>query len=996
MRQTQHGNVSTVFLSIANSMSSSQQLETSDIEPLLTLEHSQQPIVLLVEDCLEDRETIKRYLLGARQERYKIFEASDVEEGLELYQQCQPDVVLLDYRLPDSDGLEFLEQIQQDGSQNHPPVVLLTGQDNSRVAVAAMKAGVCDYLVKGQLAPGQLRTVVNCAIENARLRAQLQQERADRDRQIEQEKLIAQIANQIHSRLRIDEILDITVSQVRQFLKCDRVFIYRFEPDWMRAVIAESIGDGWLSMMNAQVKDASLREMCVEYARLRRIKVIADIDNADLTERHVELLKRLQIRARLAVPIWQENSLWGLLVADRCSGSRSWLSQEIELLEQLTTQVGIAIAQARLYERLQIELADRLYAEKALSQSQETIRRQLSEIESIYQTAPIGLCFIDTDLRFVRINEQLAQINGLPVSEHIGHTLREILPEMADSLEPLYRQVIESGEPILNLEVSGTNRAQPGIERDWLVSYHPQKDESDRVLGVNVMVQEITERKKTEIALRDSERRYASLANLSPVGIWRSDLDGNVIYVNDRCCEIIGLSLLESLGTNWAMALHPDDRDRVLQLWRQALEDHLPCHSEHRFIHADGSIRWVIASASAETDEENRVIGYIGTITDISDRKIAEEALRQANDNLQTLIDASPLPIVEIALDTTVLLWNPAAEKLFGWKAQEVLGKPLSIVPDEKIEECCMLRQAVARGETFFGVETYRCRSNGEIVDVLISAAPLTSENGTVTSMMLIFNDVTERKQAELQLQQQAQELRQLNEALEQTTCELSERNQELDRFTYTVSHDLKAPLRAIANLSQWIAEDLEGQLEEENQHQLELLHSRVHRMEALIDGLLGYSRIGRTEVATETVDVGQLLSEVLDSLAPPPSFTIVIQPPMPTVVVKRLLLNQVFSNLISNAIKHNNRPDGRLEISTTQKGQYYEFSVADNGPGIAPEYHERVFGIFETLKGRDVQESTGIGLSIVKKIVETEGGEITLESELGSGATFRFTWPLK
>ena len=257
----------------------------------------------------------------------------------------------------------------------------------------------------------------------------------------------------------------------------------------------------------------------------------------------------------------------------------------------------------------------------------------------------------------------------------------------------------------------------------------------------------------------------------------------------------------------------------------------------------------------------------------------------------------------------------------------------------------------------------------------------------------VFFRNVTERKQAERELQQQASELIKLNVALEQTASKLSERNQELDRFVYTVSHDLKAPLRAIHNLSSWIADDLEGQLDEENLHQMKLLQSRVIRMEALINGLLAYSRIGRTEIVTEWVKVDELLLEILDSLTIPPTFTIFVQPEMPILLTERLLLSQVFSNLISNAIKYNDRIDGRIEIRANPKGEYYEFSVTDNGPGIAPENHERVFEIFQTLKGQENPESTGIGLSIVKKIIETEGGSIVLESNLGEGATFRFTW---
>ncbi|GFE68966.1 ATP-binding protein [Chroococcus sp. FPU101] len=260
------------------------------------------------------------------------------------------------------------------------------------------------------------------------------------------------------------------------------------------------------------------------------------------------------------------------------------------------------------------------------------------------------------------------------------------------------------------------------------------------------------------------------------------------------------------------------------------------------------------------------------------------------------------------------------------------------------------------------------------------------------TGAVLIIADITERKQTELQLQEQAWEMNKLNVSLTNSTSELAQRNQELDRFVYVVSHDLKAPLRAISNLTQWIEDDLAGQLPTENQAQMVLLRQRVHRLESFIDGLLEYSRVGRTEDITESFDVAQLLDEIIDSLVVPDTFVIELNQ-MPKLVTKRLLLQQVFANLLSNAIKHHDRPDGRITISATQLGDYYEFAVTDDGPGIAEEDHERVFGIFQTLTSREKRENTGIGLSIVKKIIESEGGKIVIDSQLNQGATFRFTW---
>ena len=270
---------------------------------------------------------------------------------------------------------------------------------------------------------------------------------------------------------------------------------------------------------------------------------------------------------------------------------------------------------------------------------------------------------------------------------------------------------------------------------------------------------------------------------------------------------------------------------------------------------------------------------------------------------------------------------------------------------------------------------------------------PVLAEDGSIREWVGICTDVHERIAAEAALKMRAEELTYITAVLTQTNAVLEKRNQELDQFAYVASHDLKAPLRAIANLSEWIEEDISDTLNPENRHQMNLLRGRVHRLEALIDGLLQYSRVGRVATESEPVDVTDLLQEVLNSIAPPPD-TVTIEPGLPTLVTQRLPLFQVFSNLISNALKHHHRSDGKITISVKDQGRFYEFAVADDGPGIAPEYHEKIFGIFQTLQARDKAENTGIGLAIVKKIVESLGGRIRLESQEGQGATFYFTWP--
>lgn len=246
--------------------------------------------------------------------------------------------------------------------------------------------------------------------------------------------------------------------------------------------------------------------------------------------------------------------------------------------------------------------------------------------------------------------------------------------------------------------------------------------------------------------------------------------------------------------------------------------------------------------------------------------------------------------------------------------------------------------------------------------------------------------------QSERELDYHAQKLLDTNEDLVAVNQLLETRNQELDEFAYIVSHDLKAPLRAIDNLSQWIEEDLEDKLDADTRQNMNLLRSRVQRMNNFIDGLLEYSRAGENREKT-TVDVGLMLREILDAIAPPPSFAIEVGENMPVLSTEALPLQQVFSNLISNAIKHHPRNDGKINISAIEKAKFYQFAIADDGTGIALEYQSKIFAIFQTLTSKDRKENTGIGLSIVKKIVEDRGGKIWLKSELGQGSTFYFTW---
>jgi signal transduction histidine kinase len=226
-------------------------------------------------------------------------------------------------------------------------------------------------------------------------------------------------------------------------------------------------------------------------------------------------------------------------------------------------------------------------------------------------------------------------------------------------------------------------------------------------------------------------------------------------------------------------------------------------------------------------------------------------------------------------------------------------------------------------------------------------------------------------------------------------TAALERSNRDLNQFAYVASHDLKAPLRGIANLAHWLEEDLGEALNGNSREHIRVLLNRVQRMEGLIDGILSYARAGRASGPREDIDVTKLVDDVIELLAPTTgTYHVDVPETLPRIAAERAPFQQVWMNLLGNAFKHSRRENIEIQVRAVDRESHWEFGVADNGPGIAPQYHQRIFGIFQTLASRDKLEGTGIGLATVKKIVESEGGKVWVESQVGNGATFRFTWP--
>jgi PAS domain S-box-containing protein len=329
-----------------------------------------------------------------------------------------------------------------------------------------------------------------------------------------------------------------------------------------------------------------------------------------------------------------------------------------------------------------------------------------------------------------------------------------------------------------------------------------------------------------------------------------------------------------------------------------------------------------------------------------------------------------------------IMTYNNAAAKLFGYDSSEIIGQNVSILmpSDEREAHDTYLKKTQLHMPRIIGqnrvLQGYR--KDGSLFPMELTVTPLEQEGRQ--GFVGTIRDITERSIIEKRLERRSDELKRTNK--------------ELERFVYVASHDLKAPMRGIDNLATWIEQDLEGKLDEETQENLTLLRGRVHRMEDLLDGLLEYSRVGRVATKSETIDTRELVTDIVDLLALPKGFSVDMPGPMPVITTEKVSLQQVFRNLINNAVKHHDRSEGCITITGTGNNGTFEFSVSDDGAGIDPEFHERVFTMFQTLKPRDEVEGSGMGLALVKKEVELHGGKVEIDSNGDTrGTTFRFSW---
>lgn len=382
-------------------------------------------------------------------------------------------------------------------------------------------------------------------------------------------------------------------------------------------------------------------------------------------------------------------------------------------------------------------------------------------------------------------------------------------------------------------------------------------------------------------------------------------------------------------------------------------------------------------------DLQKRTTSIDNLNREIELRKKIELSLRRSEDKYKTLLKNIPQRIFYKDINSVYLLCNASYAEDLGITPDEIKGKTdYNFYPVKLADKYTTDDKRVIESGKREELEEKYIVGDKEIY-IHMSKSPVVDEDGNIIGVFGIFWDITASKMAE---QRQNQLLEQLEKV-----------NQELKDFAYIVSHDLKAPLRGIKTLAGWMLSDYADKLDEEGREQLKLLSSRVDRMQGLIEGILQYSRIGRMEEEERLeVDLNKLMADIIDMLAPPENITITVENELPVIECEQTRITQVFQNLISNAIKYVDKPEGLIKVGCIEESGYWKFNISDNGPGIEKKYFDKIFQIFQTLSPRDEYESTGIGLTVIKKIIEMYGGRIWVESKIGEGSTFYLTLPIK
>lgn len=515
----------------------------------------------------------------------------------------------------------------------------------------------------------------------------------------------------------------------------------------------------------------------------------------------------------------------------------------------------------------------------------------------------------------------------------------------------------------------------------------PIVNSEGRVVKINGISRDITERKLADLALHKSEEQYRTLVENSHDLIWELDIEGNYIFINSMAKEFYGFEPEKMIGTNFTNRITADKLEEARQVFKEMIELGKDVfHYECKVYNRDREVVLLDSHVVVKRNELGEIISVTGISQNITERKKAEAALRKSEERLQLSTRAAEIGIWDWNVKSDLLIWDETMLKIYGLiKGEHPVSSDLwlsRLHPDDRkeIEEKV---ETALKSETELKMEYRILWPDKSIRYIKEVGAIHRDENGEAIRMFGTNWDVTKEKEAE------QQEIR---------ARQLEVRNQELEQFAYVASHDLKEPLRTVKSFSEIIKQRYEDRLDEDANKYLGFISQAASRMDLVIKALLDYSRIGQQSEVSK-INCNHIVNDVLRDLSVQIKETNVcsIFAILPSINGHAIEMRMLFQNLISNAIKfrHEERQP-IIRLSAEKKSMHWEFCIRDNGIGMDSSYYQKIFELFQRLHARDEFEGTGIGLAHCKKILDLHHGEIWVESTIGEGSAFYFTIPVE
>ncbi|BAZ10032.1 multi-sensor signal transduction histidine kinase [Calothrix sp. NIES-4071] len=815
--------------------------------------------------------------------------------------------------------------------------------------------------------------------------------------QFQQQRLVMEMTQRIRQPLNLQEILQTTVDEVRQFLGCDRVTIFKFFPGWGGTTVVESVTSEWMPILPLQIYDPCIGEENVEPFKRGLVTAKADIYNAGISPCHVEFLSSLQVRANLVVPILVKDKLWGLLAAHHCAAPREWQSREIDLLQQLGAQVSIAIQQAALFEQLQTQLTER-------QQAEQTLAKELLRIQTLFNTSFDGIVIlnlqgnvIDANLRFAQMlgytHKETAKLNIIDwdaqfTPSELQQLMHDYINFKTGVLETYHRRKDGS---IYNVEISIsivewegeilrfcvcrdiTERKQAQIALQQLNAELEQRvvERTAQLTQANDrLLETVIEQQQTQLVLLEQ----AQLLDLAHDTIITRDISGVISFWNEGAEHMYGWKKAEAIGQISNILLQSQFPQPLTEIEAELFEKG---YWEGEIIHLSRDAqpltvasRWVL-----QRDNAGKPIKVLEINNDITERKRIEDALRQSEEKFRQL--AENIQAVFWMTDIynqQVLYVSPAYESIWQRSCESIYQNFSNwldaIHPADRLSVETAFMEQVRTGQSD---TKYRIiRPDGSMRWIRDRAFPIKNELGEVVRVAGIAEDITEQQKIELLKSE----------------------------FISIVSHELRTPLTAIRAALGLLNTGIYDKKPDKFKRMIEIAAIDSDRLVRLVNDILDLERLesGRAVLKKTTCNANDLIKQAVEGvqvIAKQQNITFNIHPTDAEVCVAPDAIIQNMINLLGNAIKFS-PSDSTITLIVEQQTDHVLFQVTDQGRGIPTDKLEAIFGRFQQVDASDsrAKGGTGLGLAICRSIIEQHGGKIWAESTIDVGSTFFFTLP--